>query len=30
MLTRDDADFFDTVEAAEAWLLEPVRLRATG
>ena len=30
MLTRDDADFFDTVEAAEAWLFEPAMLRATG
>jgi len=30
MMTRDDADFFDTVKDAEAWLFEPVPWRATG
>ena len=30
MLTRDDADFFDHVDTAEAWLFEPVPRRANG
>jgi hypothetical protein len=30
MIKRQDSDFFDTVEAAEAWLFELPPLRATG
>lgn len=30
MLTRDDAAIFDSVDAAEAWLFEPMPLRAAG
>lgn len=30
MLRRDDADIFDSVAAAEAWLFAPVPLRAAG